>query len=232
MPADRRLDLPRLGWKVAEDERQIFFLDCSSLKLPGQIFLGLGSFGDDHGSRSIFIEPVNNSGPDLSADGAQIRAVMEQRIDEGAATVTGGRMNDKPRLFIDNDDVAVLVKYVQWNRFGIIFGRLRYRNLPPDPIAQFCTIARLLGSPVNKDFLAGDQGGRQRARTVGKMCGNDRIEPPADVGFFDNNGKVTIHRCVGEVGLIFGTVGNKQRFDFRNDRILVGIFGRRQLPNQ
>ena len=47
-------------------------------------------------------------GPDFAADAAQILDVMEQRVDQRAAGVAGGRMHDHAGRLVDDDEVGVV----------------------------------------------------------------------------------------------------------------------------
>ena len=99
-----------------------------------------------------------------------------------------------------------------WFR-GIIDG-LGCRDMAFDPVTGFYVGTRFFGLLVDEDMLAGNQCGRQRARTAGKLRSNNSVQPSAGIGFLDNNGKGTNHEKVAEVGLIFGfgAIRNKQRF--------------------
>ena len=52
-------------------------------------------------------------GPQLAADAAQILDVMQQRVDERAARVAGGRMHDHAGRLVEHDHVGVLVDDAQ-----------------------------------------------------------------------------------------------------------------------
>ena len=53
------------------------------------------------------------------------------------------RVHDHPGLFVDHDDVAVLVADIKWNRFGLILDRRGGRYLTLDAIPGFQPVARL-----------------------------------------------------------------------------------------
>ena len=49
-------------------------------------------------------------GPHLAADAAEIVDVVQQRVDQRAARVAGGRVHDHPGRLVDDDEVGVLVE--------------------------------------------------------------------------------------------------------------------------
>ena len=57
-------------------------------------------------------------GPQLAADAAEIRDVVEQRVDERARRVAGAGMHDHAGRFVQHREVGVLVEDVEWKRFA------------------------------------------------------------------------------------------------------------------
>ena len=66
--------------------------------------------GDDHHARGALVQPVHDARPQLAADAAEIRHVVEQRVDQRARRVAGGRVHDHPGRLVHDDDVGVLVE--------------------------------------------------------------------------------------------------------------------------
>ena len=114
--ADRRVDAAA-GHDLAPDERDVLLLDLAILKLPGELGVRGVVLGDDHQARRPAIEPVHDPRPLLAADAAEIVHVMEQRVDQRAGRMAGGRMHDHPGRLVDHDEVAVLVENRQRQRF-------------------------------------------------------------------------------------------------------------------
>ena len=88
--ADRRVD-PPAGLHDVPTQRDVFLLDLAILKLPRQLVVRAVVLRDDHQTRRAAIEPVDDPRPQLAADAAQVRDVMQQRVDERAARMPGGR---------------------------------------------------------------------------------------------------------------------------------------------
>ena len=62
---------------------------------------------------------MDDARPLLAADAAEIVDVMEQRVDQRAAVVSGGRMHDHAGRLVDDDEVAILVEDRQRQRFRL-----------------------------------------------------------------------------------------------------------------
>ena len=103
--ADRRVDAAS-GLHHAPDEREVFLLDFAIVKLARQLLVRRVVLGHDHQARRAAVEPMHDAGPLLAADAAQVVDVMEQRVDQRAAGVSGGRMHDHARRLVDDDEVA------------------------------------------------------------------------------------------------------------------------------
>ena len=103
-------------------------------------------------------------------------------------------MDDESCLFVDHNDAFILMQDVQWNGFGLIFSRAGLRYAALDAVAGLGAVTRLFRLLVDQNLVTADQCGSQRPRTVRYMKSDNRIEPPADIGFLDENGKGAIHR--------------------------------------
>ena len=71
-------------------------------------------------------------GPLLAADAAQVVDVVEQRVDQRAAGVAGGRMHHHAGRLVDDDQVVVLVEDRQRQRLGRGAGIDRLRDVDRD----------------------------------------------------------------------------------------------------
>jgi hypothetical protein len=135
--------------------------------------------------------------------------MVEQRIDQCAAGMAGRRMNDEPRLFVNNGNLRILIDYIDWDGFGIEVDRPGGRNSTLDGIAGFYPISGFSGLTIDKNALVVDQIGSQRTGTIRDVQGNGAIQPSACIGFAGNNGKGTVHRHAAGAGLIFRGIRNK-----------------------
>ena len=73
-------------------------------------------FGHYETAACFLVETVNDTGPLLSADSGQRRAVAEQSVDQSMFTLTRARVNGEAGGFVDNDDVIVFEEDVECNR--------------------------------------------------------------------------------------------------------------------
>src|ERR1051326_7939063 len=90
---------------------------------------------------------MDDSGAPLAADAAQIVDVMEQRVDERAARMSGGGMDDHARRLVDDDQVAILVDDVERQRFGLRLGIDRLRDQDFDLLSTPHALIRPGGAP-------------------------------------------------------------------------------------
>ena len=99
---------------------------------------------------------MDDTGPKLAADAAEIGNVVEQRIDQRAAGVPGGGMNHHPGGFVEDDDVLVLEDDAQRQGFRL-GGRGRRaegcRSRTSDPGGPSCWRARAADGPLTLPSL-------------------------------------------------------------------------------
>ena len=73
-------------------------------------------FRDSETAARFLVEPMDNAWPFFSADAGEFWKMMKQGVDERVLALTGPRMNDQSRRFIDHDQIVVFVKNVERNR--------------------------------------------------------------------------------------------------------------------
>ena len=79
------------GLHDAPDQREIFLLDLAIVELPRERLVCPIVLGDHDQPGRAAIEPVHDPGPQLAADPAEIRDVVQQRVHQRA------RRRDRPR---------------------------------------------------------------------------------------------------------------------------------------
>ena len=84
MPSDGRIDQTFLFAKLTIGDGQICLLYSPILKLLGQFMVSLVIFGNDHDSRCILIQTVNDTRSDDTIDPSKILTIIEERIDQSA----------------------------------------------------------------------------------------------------------------------------------------------------
>ena len=80
MPANRGVNRPAIPPQFSKDEREINLLNRAGGELTGKIEMSGVVFRDEQATACSFIEPMNDSGPLLSADPGQITAMSEERV--------------------------------------------------------------------------------------------------------------------------------------------------------
>ena len=129
---DRALDSARVGARHAAHQRAVDALDAVILELRGERDVRGVALGDDQHARRAAIEPVHDAGPQHAADAGEIAAVVQQRVHERAARVTGRRMHDEPGGLVDHDQVGVLVEHDERDRLGLRVERRRLGRIDGD----------------------------------------------------------------------------------------------------
>ena len=117
-----------VGRHLAVNQREIVLAYRAVLELGGKMFKGSGVLGHHQGAGGVLVEPVDDPRPELGADAAEVRAVIEQAVDERPGVMARGRMHDQPRRLVDHQDVGVFVQDVERNGFGLKPAGLRGRN--------------------------------------------------------------------------------------------------------
>ena len=84
MSSDGRVDQTFLFAELTIGDGQICLLYGPILKLFGQFMVSLVIFSNDHYSRCILIQTVNDTRSDDTIDPSKILTIIEERIDQGA----------------------------------------------------------------------------------------------------------------------------------------------------
>ena len=117
-------------------------------------------FGDNQQARRVFIQPMNNAGPDWAANGGKMlgSAVCQQCVDQRAGLCTGRGMHDEIFLLVDNKNVIILIDDVQRDGLGLnVFEGTRCRDCHGDFIAESGAVTGLAGLAVDQHGHCRDQ---------------------------------------------------------------------------
>ena len=113
--------------------------------------------GDDEATARLFVETMNDAGTLFPADSRQRHTVVEERVDQSVFAMTSTRMNDKPRRFIDDDEIVVFEEYLKrdrlWQRLDLFQRRLGELNF----IATSNNLAWPAGRVVESNKPVADQ---------------------------------------------------------------------------
>ena len=89
-------------------------------KLLRKRFVGSIVLGCQNKTAGVFIDPVDNSRSHGSVQiGQVISAMIKQRVDKSTVQIADRRMNDHPLRFVDDNDIIVLISYVEWDVFRL-----------------------------------------------------------------------------------------------------------------
>ena len=88
-------------------------------ELGGERAVGGVGLGHHHQAAGVLVEPVHDARPLDAADaGEAVAAMGDQRVDQRAGGVAGGRMHHQPGWLVDDDEVVVLVDDVERDRLA------------------------------------------------------------------------------------------------------------------
>ena len=95
--------------------------------------MGRVIFGDDEAAAGLFVKPVHDTRPRHAADAAELSAAMvQQRVDQRALLVPGGRMYDHAGRLVEDKQVVVFEQYVQRDLLRSGGGGLGFRPVDFD----------------------------------------------------------------------------------------------------
>ena len=87
-------------------------------------------FGHDQQTAGVLIDTVDDAGADGPADAGKLPgAVVQQRVDQRAVRVAGGRMHHHALGFVDDDQIVILVDDIQRDVLGLGLDGLRFRQV-------------------------------------------------------------------------------------------------------
>ncbi len=141
---------------------------------------GVG-LGHHHQAGGVLVEPVHDAGPLDAADAGQAVAAMgDQRVDQRALGVAGGRMHHQARRLVDHDQRVVLVDDIERDRLARGLGRLGRRQRDGDGVAGFDVAGGIADrARRDRDLAVEDQRLQARARQRRDARGEHAVEPLA-----------------------------------------------------
>ncbi len=92
-------------------DREIRLLDLSAFEAGLQRRHRLIVLRDDHATRRVFVEAVNDAGTKLPSHASQIRDPVKQRVDQRSIRVTCSGMYDHARCLIQDEEICVLIQH-------------------------------------------------------------------------------------------------------------------------
>ena len=154
--AERGVDAAT-GVEQTPDQHHVLFLDLPVGELAGQLGVGGVVLGDDHHPRGAAVEAVDDAGALLAADAAEARDVVQQCVDQGAAGVAYGRVDDHAGRLVHHHQVGVVMNDRDRERLGNRGGGHRRRDLQVDDVARVHGVACPDQLLVQADVSVADQ---------------------------------------------------------------------------
>jgi hypothetical protein len=183
MPVDRGIDAAALPVRQVPYEGDVAAPHRAGAavvgELLGQRFVGLVVLGRHHQPGGILVEPVHDArAPDAADPGKADAAMGDQRVDQRAGLVAGGRMHDEALGLVDDDDVVILMDNIQRDRFAGGLGGDGLRHVDCDRIAGTDMISGVAdGGAFKADGTCQDQRLQPRARQLRNAHREHAVEP-------------------------------------------------------
>jgi len=83
----------------------------------------------------VLVEPVDDPGPLDAPNAGKVTAVVEKGVDEGAGGIAGRGVDDKPRRFVDQQQIGVLKHDIEGNVLRFRIERLGRWFVNYNPVA-------------------------------------------------------------------------------------------------
>ena len=110
MPADRHHDAPAGSFHMAVNHGKVLLLDAAQSELFGQACLGFGIFCGNQYAGGVFVQAMHDAGAYLAGNAGQVRAMVQQCVDEGAGVMSRRRMNDHAGRLVQYEQILVLIR--------------------------------------------------------------------------------------------------------------------------
>lgn len=150
----------------AVDDGEVNLRQSSLTKGLCETAVGDVIFRHDHTAAGVFIEPVNDAGPCLATDTAEVIAVVKERVDERAVGIAGSGVYDEAGWLVEHEDVFVLKEHLQGD---VLRHDLHWSHLGDDDadgISGFECGASLRGPAIQRDVAFADEVLNARTRQV------------------------------------------------------------------
>ena len=196
VPRDGSVDGPGFRSDQAHGHGQISFLELAVLQLFGEPLVRLLGLGDHHQAGRVQVQAVDDAGPQLSADPADVRAPGQQGVDQCAVGMARPRVYGQVRRLVHDNQMLVLVdgdkRYVLRNQVRGGPGRrdtYDYRVPGPNPLGGTGDAS------IDGDHAFGGQGLQAAAGEAGGGQFGELSQPgvqPVPLGLAVNDELVTV----------------------------------------
>jgi len=116
--ADQVLDAAAFFLGHAIDGGEVDFAHPALRKGFAEAAVGDVVLRHDHAAAGVLVQAVDDAGAHFPADAAEVVAMMQQGIDQGAVRVSSSGVDDEARGFVQDEDVFVFEKDLQGDVLG------------------------------------------------------------------------------------------------------------------
>ena len=179
---DGEFDAALCAREFSLHEREIGLLHGARLKGFREFGVSEIVFGDDYRAARVFVQPMNDAGPQRVTALRKRLAAAEKRVDERAARVPCSGVNGHTGGLVDDDEVVVFVEDVERDGFSFSFERCAWFRLNGDALAATEFLARLGRLAIDENEAGIDEFLDAGAGKFGTMRGDKAVEARAGIG--------------------------------------------------
>src|SRR5438552_11247460 len=179
MASDLALDVVAVPVDDASGDGRVFLEDLAMLKLVAQVAVGELVLGNEDDAARVAVEPVDDAWPVVAVQTAELAEVELQSVDERAAPVSLGRVDDHVGRLVDDGEVFILVENLERNILGHgqFVGRFRWPHA--DLVAVANLVTRLGRVAVDQHAAGVDDFAQDGPAQVGEHLDEILIEAEA-----------------------------------------------------
>ncbi len=169
--------------RAAEANGEVGLLHLSGCKGMDEFLMRQRRFRRQKDARGLLVETVDDPRSERIADGGQVLAMGEERVDKGAVWVSGGGVDDHSGRLVDGDQMLVFIEDVEGDCLGGegAFGGKLKADL--DLVICFCGNSFFDRLAIEKDKAVLDQLLEVGAGKEGIVEGEQLVDPlPCFVG--------------------------------------------------
>ena len=141
MPPDRGVDRTAGAFEGPNNEREIDFLYLALGELSRELLVRRVIFRHDETTARLLVETMNNAGTLFSANLGEAKAMMKQGVNQSMRLVSGARMYDQPRRFVERQQVVIFEENLERNFLGLCVNFTNRRNGQPNEITGADSLA-------------------------------------------------------------------------------------------
>jgi hypothetical protein len=174
--------------QLAVEQRNVNFLDFALLKFFHEFSMRCVVSRHDERAGSSFVESMDDSGAQRSADGGERAEAIEKRGRQRPQNIPATWMHHHSGGLVDHGEIVIFVENIQRDRFGRYSHRLRRRDFDFDDLAGFEAVGRFRGDAIHANTTFGNQCLEPCAAEIGSVGGEKAVEAHACIFVFDGKG--------------------------------------------